>query len=357
MRTAERLRVPTGTRTCRSKSKNLFVLLVLLSTISVFQTLTLAQDTIVLVGSGSSVPLPLYRKLADEFNKLTPRFQMNYIPLGTSEGLKETSRGASDFGAGEVEISSTGASNASIIELPTVVIGIVPIYNVPGVNQELKFSGELLADIFLGRVKTWNAPEIVRLNPDVTLPNLPIKVVHRPAGKGSNYIFTEFLSKTSSRFRSQIGRSASPNWPVGINAERSSDMADKVKSDSGSIGYVEQQYAVQNNIRYGSVLNPAGKFVKATPETLTAACRAVEAPNWDSFKASLTNAPGADSFPITSFTWLYLRTNLTAPRRSALANLLTWMYSSGQTLAKQAGYVELPAPLLNNVKSKANSLW
>jgi len=356
MRTAQGLRVPTSIRTYKNKSRD-FLWLLLLLTISLLSTLALAQDTIVLVGSGSSVPLPLYRRFADEFNKLTPRFQMNYIALGTNEGLKETSRGASDFGAGEVEISTTGVGDASIIELPAVVIGIVPIYNVPGVKQELNFSGELLADIFLGRVKTWNAPEIIRLNPDVTFPNLPIKVVHRPAGKGSNYIFTEFLSKTSSRFRSQIGRSSSPNWPVGINAERSSDMADKVKSDPGSIGYVEQQYAVQTNILYGRVLNPAGKFVKATPETLAAACRAVEAPGWDSFKASLTNAPGADSFPITSFSWLYLRTNLTVPRRAALANLLTWMYSSGQTLAKQAGYAELPSPLLNIVKSKANSLW
>jgi phosphate transport system substrate-binding protein len=182
-------------------------------------------------------------------------------------------------------------------------------------------------------------------------------VIYRPAGKGSNYVFSEFLSKASSKFRAQIGVSPSPNWPVGAPAERSSDMADKVKSATGAIGYVEAQYAVKANIPFGLVLNPAGRYIKASPETLAAACQAVEAPHWDKFSASLTNAPGADSFPVTSFTWLYLRTSVSDGRRAtALADLLNWMYTDGQELAAQEGYSELPAPLLAKVKAKVSAL-
>jgi phosphate transport system substrate-binding protein len=237
------------------------------------------------------------------------------------------------------------------------VIGIVPIYNLPGGRTDLRFSGELLAEIFLGRVKTWNAPQIVKLNPDASLPDLPIKVVYRPEGKGSNYIFSEFLSKTSSKFRTEIGTSPSPKWPVGIAAERSSDMADKVKSETGSIGYVEAQYAIKANIPYARVLNAAGRFVKASRETIAAACRAVEEPHWDKFSASLTDAPGEDSFPISSFTWLYLRTkSADSQRAAALSDLLSWMYGDGQNLAAQEGYTELPQALLAKVRNRIASL-
>jgi phosphate transport system substrate-binding protein len=315
-----------------------------------------AQETVVLVGSGSSVPAPLYTKLGQEYNKRNPAIQMRYVPIGTSEGIKLISHGNGDFGAGEAQLTSNERTEGDLIELPSVLIGIVPIYNLPSVHEDLRFSGELLAEIFLGQVKTWNAPQIAKLNPDVSLPNLPIKVVYRPAGKGSNYVFTEFLSKVSSKFRAQIGTSPSPNWPVGVPAERSSAMADKVKSDTGSVGYVEAQYAVKANIPYGLVLNSAGQYVKASPETIVAACQAVEAPRWDKFSASLTNAPGADSFPITSFTWFYLRTSTSDARRAAaLADLLNWVYTDGQKLAAQEGYAALPPPLLAKVKAKVGS--
>jgi phosphate transport system substrate-binding protein len=206
-------------------------------------------------------------------------------------------------------------------------------------------------------VKTWNAPQIVKLNPELTLPNLPIQVINRPAGKGSNYVFTDFLSKVSSKFRAQLGVTPSPKWPVGTPAERSSDMADKVKSSPGSIGYVEYQYAVKGNISQAAVLNPTGKFVKASTESITAACKAIEAPQWNSFSASLTNAPGADTFPITSFTWIYLRLKTTdSARAAALSDLLDWIYTEGQQFAIQEGYSELPPPLLAAVRKKAKDL-
>jgi phosphate transport system substrate-binding protein len=182
-------------------------------------------------------------------------------------------------------------------------------------------------------------------------------VVYRPAGKGSNYIFTEFLSKNSSDFRSKIGTSPSPSWPVGKPAEGSSGMADKVRSEVGSIGYVEAQYAATAGIPSARVLNPAGRYVKASPQTLAAACLAVEAPSWDAFSASLTNGPGADSFPITSFTWLYLPTTVPDPRRvAALRDLLNWMFTDGEQLAAREGYSALPKPLLAKVKAKVRDL-
>jgi phosphate transport system substrate-binding protein len=312
-----------------------------------------AQNAVVLVGSGSSVPAPLYSRWTQEYAKRNSNIQMRYLPVGTSEGIRQISHGAGDFGAGEAQLTEKERKEGGLIELPVVLIGIVPIYNLPDVHQELRLSGEVLAGIFLGEVKTWNAPQIAKLNPNIDLPNLPIQVVNRPAGKGSNYVFTEFLSKVSSKFRAEVGVTPSPKWPVGTPAERSSDMADRVKSSPGSIGYVEYQYAVKSSISQAAVLNPAGKFVKASSETIAAACQAAEAPRWNSFSASLTNSPGADSFPITSFTWIYLRTGSSdSGRGAALGNLLDWVYTDGQQFAAQEGYSALPSPLLAAVRKK-----
>jgi phosphate transport system substrate-binding protein len=320
-------------------------------------TTVVAQERIMLVGSGSSVPGPLYNKWAQEYNKRDPRVQLQYLPIGTSEGIKQISKGSSDFSAGEVQLTAAERAEGNLTELPAVLIGVVPVYNLPTVHQELRFSGEVLAEIYLGEVKNWNDAAIARLNPNVSLPNLPINVFYRPAGKGTNYVFTDFLSKTSPKFRSRIGVTPSPKWPVGEAAERSADMADKVKAQTGAIGYVEQQYAVKNNIAFGSVQNASGRFVKASTETITAACRAIEAPQWDKFAPSLTNPPGEDSFPITSFSWVYARTTPSdAKRAAAVAELLNWIFTDGQQIAAQEGYSPLPQALAAKVKDKVKAL-
>jgi phosphate transport system substrate-binding protein len=333
------------------------VWLILFVTVALWIAPAAAQDAVVLVGSGSSVPAPLYSRWTKEYGKRNPHIQMRYLPSGTSEGIKQIAHGSSDFGAGEAPLSDKERKDDGLIELPVVLIAIVPIYNLPNVHQELRLSGEVLAGIFLGDVKMWNSPQIAKLNPDITLPSLPIQVVNRPAGKGSNYVFTDFLSKVSSKFRAQIGTSPSPKWPVGEPAERSSDMADKVKNTPGSIGYVEYQYAVKNSIAQAAVLNPAGKFVKASAESVAAACQAAESPQWNKFSASLADAHGEDSFPIASFTWIYLRTKSSDSARAAgLNNVLDWIYTEGQTFAVQEGYSELPAPLLAAVREKVKKL-
>jgi phosphate transport system substrate-binding protein len=336
----------------------------LLSDICLLSLLTLglsapahAQNAVVVVGSGSTVPAPLYNRWAQEYGKRNPNMRMRYLPVGTSEGIKQISHGAGDFAAGEARLTDKDRQEGALIELPVVLIGIVPIYNLPDLHQELRLSGAVLAGIFLGEVKTWNAPPIAKLNPGIALPNLPIQVVNRPPGKGSNYVFTDFLSKVSSKFRAQIGVTPSPKWPVGTPAERSSDMADTVKGSPGSIGYVEYQYAVKNSIPQAAVQNPAGKFVKASAQSMTAACEVVEKPRWNRFAASLTSASGADSFPITSFTWIYLRTKSTDPARAvALGDFLNWIYTDGQQFAVQEGYPELPPPLLAAVRKKVQDL-
>jgi phosphate transport system substrate-binding protein len=311
---------------------------------------------VVLVGAGSSVPLPLYRKWAELYNNNHKAVQLQYVAMGNVEGITQITHGISDFGAGEVPLSPEERRQGNLTELPMVIIGIVPIYNLPGV-QQLRLSGEVLAEVYLGHIKNWNDPAIGKLNSGVTLPNLPIRVIYRPGGKGTNYVFTEFLSKTSTKFRDQLGRSTSPKWPVGQPAERSSDMADKVKATPGALGYVELQYADDNQIPHASVLNAAGKFVKATAESITAACTAVESPGWDKLAASLTNAPGAESFPISSFTWLYTRPSTRDPRRTAaLVDLLNWAYGDGQGIAVQEGYSKLPQALVVKVLAKVNTI-
>lgn len=314
-----------------------------------------AQDPVILVGSGGTSPLPVYRGWAAEYNRQHSGIRMEYMVLDTSRSIAETQNGHGDFGGGDTPLSVDERAGGKLIEIPALLIGLVPIYNVPG-SPELRFSGELLAEIYLGQVKKWNAPQVAQLNPHAALPDLAIKVVYRSAGKGTNFIFTDFLSKVSPQFRDKVGRSISPAWPVGSPTERSSDMAQKVMAEAGSIGFVELEYARENKIPYGDMRNAAGQFVKASPESLAAACRSVEAPKWDRFASSLTNAPGADAYPIVSFTWLYLRTaTLDQRRKDALANLLRWMLTDGQQLVPP-GYSPLPQELRNQEMAKIDSL-
>lgn len=333
------------------------LLLGLILVVSLHVSPVMAQQRLVVVGSGSTVPAPLYTAWSQAYAKQNSNVQIRFVPVGTEEGIKQVSHGSGDFGAGEMPLSEKQRAEDGLVELPVAIIGIVPIYNVPHLQQELRLSGEVLADIYLGVIKNWNAPQISKLNPGVDLPDLAIQVVQRPAGKGSNYVFTEFLSKSNARFRSQIGTSLSPKWPVGQSAERSADMAEKVKAVPGSIGFVEFQYAAKNNIQQALVLNSAGKFVKASSRTLTAACESVESPEWHGLSASLVNAHGADSYPMASFTWIYLPVkSQDSARASAITNLLSWIYADGQTVAEENGYTGLPKQLVAEARKKVANL-
>jgi len=318
----------------------------------------LAQDTIDLVGSGSNVPSPLYTAWIDNFNKKDPKIQVHYLPLGTSASISQISMGSGDFGGGEIILTQEEmhAGKVPLTQIPTVLIGIVPIYNLPG-DPEVNFSGDLLAQIFLGKVTRWNDARITRLNPTLKLPNQEISVVHRAPGKGSNYIFTDFLSKTSSEFRTRVGKSPSPHWPVGMEANRGEDMVSKVASIQGAIGYVEWSFAKHSSIGYGAVENPAGQFVRASTASITAACKSLEASIPEDFRISLVNAPSKDAYPISSFTWIYLpASGWSGARARALKQFLGWSLDSGQEVAETMGYAVLPHPLQLKVEAALNSI-
>src|SRR5215469_12901779 len=218
-------------------------------------------QNIAIVGSGSNLPTPLYSHWTEEYNKLNPNVQVRYLSTGTVKGIEDISRGVGDFAAGEVPMSDAQLSGGSILQIPTVLVAIVPIYHVPGVKG-LHFSGAVLAEIFLGNIKAWDDPKIKEINAGQTLPHLDITVVHRTEGKGSNYIFSDFLSKTSPKWRSQIGKTPSPAWPVGISANRGEDMMEKVKSAAGTIGYIELGFTTTDSgVGVGVVQNASGKFV------------------------------------------------------------------------------------------------
>jgi len=318
------------------------------------------QNVIALVGSGSNVPTPLYSHWIEEYNKLSPNIQVRYLSTGAVKGIEDVSRGVGDFAAGEVPMTDEQlkASNSPILHIPTVLVAIVPIYHVPGVHGNLRFSGSVLAEIFLGDIKSWDDPKIKAINPGQALPHLDIAVVHRTEGKGSNYMLTDFLSKTSPKWHSQMGKTPSPAWPVGTSANRGEDMMEKVKSTPGAIGYVEVGFTENDNsVGVGLVENASGKFVSATQASIAAACRAFEKSIPADFRVSLINSQASEAFPIVSFTWLYVPVKSANQERSkALANFIEWALTTGQRSAEKHGYTPLPASLAPKVLAKARTL-
>jgi phosphate transport system substrate-binding protein len=302
------------------------------------------QDKIVLVGSGSNVPLYLFDAWAREFGGRNASVQVRYLPLGTEESIKQISHGIGDFGDGEVPLSDQllHGSGIRLISLPIVLVGIVPVYNLAG-NPQLNFTGELLGEIYLGTVKNWQDPRIAKLNPGIALPDLPIQVVHRSPGKGSNYIFTDFLSKTNAQFRAQIGRSASPKWRLGTEAERGQDMVQMVASTRGAIGYVEASFARNGSVGYAKVENASGHLISATRASIEAAGAALEHSVPQDFRLDMTNAPGSESYPVASFSWIYVPVSgVSLERRKALKQFLNWALDDGQRTAAELGYATLP---------------
>jgi len=310
----------------------------------------------VIVGSGSNIPVYLYLEWTSRFNARNDQIQVRYLPLGTTESIRQVKAGVGDFAGGEILLTNEQMRDSKIgMMIPTVLVGIVPIYNLPG-KPELNFSGALLAEIYLGSVKNWKDPQIARLNPSVELPDLPISVVHRSAGKGSSFIFTGFLSKTSPRFHAEIGKSPSPHWPLGSEADRGQDMIKKVASMRGAIGYVEVSFVRNSGLGYGRVENAAGQFVRATSASIEAACTAMESSIPDDFRLDLTNASGKDSYPMASFTWLYLPLSTTASRTSALKQFLNWSFQEGQSVAVTMGYAPLSGPIAAKARAAVNAL-
>src|SRR3984893_14331574 len=258
-------------------------------------------------GAGATFPNPMYSKWFSEYHKLHPQVQVNYQPIGSGGGIRQVTAGTVDFGASDMPMTDKQLQEAKtkILNIPTVLGAVVPAYNIPGVTGEVKFTPAALAGIFLGKISKWNDKEIAEPNPGVNFPNQDIIVVHRSDGSGTSFIWTDYLSKVSSEWKSQVGVDTSVKWPVGLGGKGNEGVAGNIRQLSGAIGYVELIYAIQNKIPYGSVRNSSGAFIQASLESVTAA--AASAPKMPAdFRVSITNAPGKDAYPISSFTWLLI---------------------------------------------------
>jgi phosphate transport system substrate-binding protein len=304
-------------------------------------------------GAGATFPYPIYSKWFSEYSQLHPSVKINYQSIGSGGGIRQVTDGTVDFGATDGPMSDQQLSQAKVkvMHIPTVLGAVVPVYNLPGANKELNFSGDVIADIYLGKITKWNDPRIAKDNPGVSLPDHGILPVYRSDGSGTTYIFSDYLSKVSSGWQSGPGKGTAINWPTGIGQKGNEGVSGMVRQSPYSFGYVELIYAVQNKMAYGSVKNASGKYVKASTDGVTAAAAAAAKSMPADYRVSITNAPGADSYPISSFTWLLIPTHSTDPAKAkALADFVGWMLDHGEGEAAALTYAPLPKPVQDMVR-------
>jgi phosphate transport system substrate-binding protein len=308
-----------------------------------------AAQTMKINGAGATFPNPIYQKWFSEYNKQHPNVEINYQSIGSGGGIQQVTKQTVFFGAtdGPMTAEQLQGAPGKVLHFPTVLGAVVPVYNLPNVTADLKFSGPVLADIFLGKITKWNDPALAKLNAGVTLPATDITVAHRADGSGTTYIWVDFLSKLSPEWKSRVGVATSVNWPTGVGGRGNEGVSGLVKQTPGAIGYVELIYALQNKIAYGSVLNANGESVKATVEAVTAAAaEAVKAMPAD-FRVSITNAPGKGVYPISSFTWLLLYENAKDKAQAkTMVDFMKWALTDGQKFAPDLGYAPLPEAIV-----------
>jgi len=305
-----------------------------------------AQTT--LNGAGSTFVYPIMSKWAEEYHKQHPETQVSYLPIGSGAGIAQTMAGMLDFGGTDAPVSDAELAKAkvSIVHIPVVLGADVPAYNLPEVQGQLRFTGRVLAGIFLGTIKNWNDPAISSLNAGITLPNQEITVVHRLDGSGTTYIWTDYLLKVSSEWKNTVGRGTSVKWPVGLGANGNEGVSEKIREVKGAIGYVELSYAQKKKIPIGSVQNPSGLFIAASVGGIEeAAASAVGTPS--DLRASISNAPGTHAYPIASFSWVLMPVHARNPEtKKALKDFLAWIVTDGQKYAADLYYSPLPQEIV-----------
>ncbi len=311
----------------------------------------------VLTGAGATFPAPIYTKWFDAYAKETG-VRINYQSIGSGGGIRQFAEGTVDFGAtdGPMTDEQIAAAKGNVLHIPTVLGAVSVTYNLPAVGQtELNFDGVLLADIFLGRITRWNDTRIAALNPGVALPREDIIVVHRSDGSGTTFIFTDFLSKQSPAWSRQVGRATSVNWPIGLGGKGNEGVTQQVKQSPGSIGYVELIYAMSNGLPSAKMRNAAGVLVQPTLKSVAAAAAGAELPPDTDFRVSITNAPGRDSYPIASFTWLLIRKeDSDTARARTIHEFVAWMLEPpAQRMAADLHYAPLPVPLIELVRKRS----
>ncbi len=313
-----------------------------------------------LTGAGATFPNPIYTKWFDAYNKRTG-IQINYQSIGSGGGIRQYTEGTVDFGAtdGPMTIEQMTAVQGKVLHVPTVLGAVVLTYNLPSLGStQLKLDGPVVADIFMGRVPKWNDRRIAGSNPGVTLPNLDILVTHRSDGSGTSFIFTDYLSKVSSEWKEKVGNATSVNWPAGLGAKGNEGVTQQVKQTEGAVGYVELIYAVSNRLGYAQVKNAAGQYVVPSLASVTAAAASAKFDAKTDFRVSITNAPGAESYPVSSFTWLLVRPDTKdAAKAKALKVFLDWMITDeAQKMATDLQYAPLPKPVVALVAERLKTL-
>jgi phosphate transport system substrate-binding protein len=313
---------------------------------------TCASAQTVINGAGATFPNPIYQKWFSEYHKEHSDVQFNYQAIGSGGGIRQVQEGTVDFGAtdGPMSDEQLATAKVKVVHLPTVLGAVVPAYNIPGVSGEVKFTPEILAGIFLGKVTNWNDAAIGKANPDIKFPNQNITVVHRSDGSGTTYIWTDYLSKVSSDWAGGPGKGTSVKWPVGVGGKGNEGVAGMVRQLPGALGYIELIYAIQNKIPYGTVQNSSKNFVKASLESTTAAAAGVKMPA--DFRVSITNPAGKNAYPIASFTWLLVPVQpKDANKGKIIKDFLGWMLDQGQGLVEQLSYAKLPPAVITAEKT------
>jgi phosphate transport system substrate-binding protein len=310
-----------------------------------------------LTAAGATFPYPIYSKWFSEYSSAHPGVEINYQSIGSGGGISQVTKGTVDFGASDMPMTDEmlASSKIKLVHIPTVLGAVVPVFNVPGVT-EIRFSPDVLADIFLGKVSNWNDPRIAKDNPDAKLPDQKIIVVHRSDGSGTSFIWTDYLSKVSKEWASGPGKGTSPSWPVGVGGKGNENVAGLVRQLPGAVGYVELIYALQNKIKFAAVKNAAGNWVTASIPGVTEAAASVKSMPED-FRVSITNAPGANAYPISSFTYLLVPTaGSNSANRAVLKDLLSWIIKSGEGEAEKLSYAPLPPAVADKAVKKIYGL-
>jgi phosphate transport system substrate-binding protein len=302
-----------------------------------------------LTGAGATFPYPIYSKWFSEYSAAHPGVEVNYQSIGSGGGIRQVTSGLVDFGASDMPMDDTmlSASKIKLIHIPTVLGAVVPVFNVPGVG-DIRFSGATLADIYMGKITNWNDASIAKDNPGAKLPDLKINVVHRSDGSGTSFIFTDYLSKVSKDWAAGPGKGSSPSWPTGVGGKGNEGVAGLVKQIPGAIGYVELIYALQNKMPFGAMKNAAGNYVKGSIPGVTEAGASAKMPA--DYRVSITNAPGPNAYPISSFTYLLIPAKPINPgNQKTLKDMLNWIVTSGENEVSALSYAPLPDALKDKV--------
>jgi phosphate transport system substrate-binding protein len=305
-----------------------------------------------ITGAGSTFVYPILSKWSDAYSKLTGA-QINYQSIGSGGGIAQIKAATVTFGASDAPLTPDQLAQAGLAQFPVVIGGILPVVNFEGIEPgQLRFTGPLLAEIYLGKIKKWSDPAIAAVNPGIKLPDQAITVVHRSDGSGTTYNWVDYLSKVSPEWKSAVGVGTSVSWPTGVGGKGNEGVAEYVNRLKGSIGYVEYAYVLQNKLKYGQVQNKAGNFIKPTIASFQAAAASAEWTKVQDFDLVMTDAPGPDAYPVTATTFvlMYKQPKDEAHSRDALT-FFKWAFEKGSDLATSLDYVPLPAPLVQQIEA------